>query len=121
MLRYFAFSTPFTSPFKTASGTLTHRNGLLLVLEQNGVTAFGEVAPLPGFSNESIGQVLTVLLENKDYLENGFKTGMIEPFIKIIHSIHALPSLAFGLDTLTFDYLAKTDHKSLQEFIFKDN
>lgn len=121
MLRYFAYSIPFHTPFKTASKTFTHRNGILLVLEQNGITAYGEVAPLPGFSPESIGQVLSVLLENQKYLENGFKTGMIEPFIKIVHSVHQFPSLAFGLDTLAFDYLSKTENKSLQEFIFKEN
>ena len=42
---------------------LTEREGFVVVLEMDGKTGLGEVAPLPGFSHESIEDVYPQLVE----------------------------------------------------------
>ncbi|WP_114787295.1 o-succinylbenzoate synthase [Vibrio tetraodonis] len=66
---------------------LTEREGFVVVLEMDGKTGLGEVAPLPGFSHESIEDVYPQLVEKLTFWKNGqwfdYK------------SLH--PSVAFGL------------------------
>lgn len=53
----FRYRLPFRAPLPLSTGTLTHREGLLLRLETDERTAWGEIAPLPGFSHESLDEV----------------------------------------------------------------
>ncbi|MDE0607516.1 MAG: o-succinylbenzoate synthase [Acidimicrobiaceae bacterium] len=43
------------SPLKTAHGEVTHRNGVLFSMSDGFHTGWGEAAPLPGWSRESLG------------------------------------------------------------------
>lgn len=121
MLRFFAFKFPFTVPFKTASGTITHRQGILMVLTLDGITAFGEVAPLPGFSPDRLEQILPILFNNRQYLVQGFKNGQIREIVEMLHSIHQFPALSFGLDMLVADFQAKSQQKPLLDFLFNQH
>ncbi|GAB5408206.1 MAG: dipeptide epimerase [Balneolaceae bacterium] len=118
MLRYFKYRTPFKKPFKTSLGLFTHREGIILVYKENEIQAFGEVAPLPGFSSESLTQVETVLIQNKKFLVGGFKDGNAEQVINVLDQIHEFPSLSYGLDTLQHDLKAKKQYKSLSTLLF---
>ncbi|MFV1884220.1 MAG: o-succinylbenzoate synthase [Balneola sp.] len=118
MLRYFRYSTPFKKPFKTSSGTFSTRKGIVLFFEFDGIQSFGEVAPLPGFSTESLDEVMVVLQQNKKYLEQAFLSGDGRQIINVLDQIHGFPSLSFGLDTLWHDFQAKKVNKSLSEFLF---
>ena len=118
MLRYFKYRTPFKNPFKTSSGTFSNREGIILSFEYDGVKALGEVAPLPGFSRESLDQVEVILQQNKQYLEQAFLSGDGRQIINVLDQIHGFPSLSFGLDTLWHDFQAKKVNKSLSEFLF---
>lgn len=118
MLRYFKYRTPFKHPFKTSLGSFTLREGIILVYEENGIQAFGEVAPLLGFSSESLIQVEAVLIQNKKFLVDGFKDGNATQVIKVLDQIHEFPSLSYGLDTLQHDLEAKRQKKSLSALLF---
>lgn len=118
MLRYFKYKTPFKQPFKTAIGEFSYREGIILVYEEGEIQAFGEVAPLSGFSSENLTQVETVLLQNKKFLSQGFKEGNAGQMIKVLDRIHEFPSLSFGLDTLLHDFKAKQENKPLSTLLF---
>ena len=113
MLSYYAFKIPFTSPFRISNQTLNTRNGIYLVFDTGDFRAYGEIAPLPGFSKETIHQVVAVLLENQRNLEQAILKNEVEQFISILDSIHNFPSLSFGLDLLMLDLKSKECSKSL--------
>jgi len=113
MLSYYAFKIPFTSPFRISNQTLNTRNGIYLVFDTGDFRAYGEIAPLPGFSKETIHQVVAVLLENQRNLEQAILKNEVEQFISILDSIHNFPSLSFGLDLLMLDLKSKERSKSL--------
>ncbi len=113
MLSYYAFKIPFTSPFRISNQTLNTRNGIYLVFDTGDFRAYGEIAPLPGFSKETIHQVVAVLLENQRNLEQAILKNEVEQLISILDSIHNFPSLSFGLDLLMLDLKSKERSKSL--------
>lgn len=120
MLRIFKYQTPFSEPFHTSVGTLTNREGLVLSFEKDEITAFGEISPLPGFSNETLEQVIQVLQHNRTFLNSAFLSGDEETIISLLDSIHQFPSLSFGLDTLLADLKAKQSGLSLHHYLFED-
>lgn len=121
MLKIFTYKIPFKKPFVTAKGSHKTRNGIILVFEHNGIEAYGEIAPLPGFSNYSIDQILPVLKINTKALENALIEDEFPQFFYVLSQIHSMPSLKFGLDTLYHDYQAKKAKKSLLSYLFKDS
>ncbi len=51
----FSYRLPLHEPLHLAGQTIHHREGLILRLEaENGAQGFGEIAPLPGFSRETL-------------------------------------------------------------------
>lgn len=118
MLRIFTYQIPFKKPFRTAGTTFSHREGIILNYSEQGIEAYGEVAPLPGFSEETLDQVREVLLLNRTNLQQALSDGQADEFIKLLDSIHQFPSLSFGLDTLNYDLQAKRKKLSLPEFLF---
>ncbi|MBO6534716.1 MAG: o-succinylbenzoate synthase [Balneolaceae bacterium] len=118
MFSVHAYKIPFSSPFQLAGKRFETRKGLILSFTDGDVTAYGEVAPLPGFSSESLEEILTVLLQNQRELDNAFRNGESGQLLSVLHSIHKIPSLSFGLDTLQADYLAKKAGVSLCEHLF---
>lgn len=118
MLRYFKYRTPFKTPFRIAFGEFSHREGIILTYEEHGINAFGEASPLPGFSNENLEQVESVLIQNKKFLTQAFIENDESQLIKVLDQIHNFPSLSFGLDSLSLDLQAKRDKKSLSSFLF---
>ena len=52
------YQARFVRPFQTAAGTLTQRQGLIVrVTDAEGRCGYGEAAPLPGFSDETLVDV----------------------------------------------------------------
>lgn len=57
------YRLPFREPLRMAFGTLTHREGLLLRLtDDEGRSGYGDAAPLPGMSKESLRDAADDLL-----------------------------------------------------------
>src|SRR5690606_31113626 len=54
----FRYRIPFARPLVTGAGTHTHREGLLLRYGLAPPYRYAEAAPLPGFSTETLDQVL---------------------------------------------------------------
>ncbi|GAA4886348.1 o-succinylbenzoate synthase [Ferrimonas pelagia] len=57
----YQYRLALNTPIKFAGQTLSHRDGLLVKLEQDGQSAWGDCSPLPGFSHDSFEQNRTAL------------------------------------------------------------
>jgi len=66
MFKVYKYSFPFSQPFKTGAGTLNKREGLIIQYAEKGSEFLSEIAPLPGFSIETIHDVSDVLTSNKN-------------------------------------------------------
>lgn len=119
MINLYTYRLPFKEPFQYASGKLSSREGIIITYKEDNITAFGEVAPLPGFSDESLLQAGELLLQhNKEDLHNALKHNSVDAFLGRHGQMHSLPSLAFAIDTLAHDLAAKRANKSLFEHLF---
>lgn len=59
----FRYRLPLTEPLRLAGDTITQRQGYLLrLITSEGTTAWGDAAPLPGFSAESLAETEAVLI-----------------------------------------------------------
>lgn len=121
MLSYYAFKIPFKTPFRISNQVISSRNGILLVFDAGDFKAYGEVAPLPGFSKESLEQVLSVLIENQKNLESAISNDDAEQLISILDSIHSFPSLSFGLDSLILDLKSRQEGRLISDMLFNSN
>lgn len=53
------YELPLTAPLQLGASTVAHRRGLLLrIRTEQGTVGWGEAAPLPGFSRESLADVI---------------------------------------------------------------
>lgn len=107
MLSIYSYTLPFNSPFTTASNTYTHRKGLILLFRDGDIEAYGDVAPLPGFSSESLDEVIAFLKLNRKAISDSIHKHTLGDLHNIFQSLHRIPSLIFGLDTLMHDLRAK--------------
>ena len=104
MLQVFRYSLPFLDPLRTAIGTISHRDGLILRYEN----ALGEIAPLPGFSSESLEDASTALASVMPDIRKALESADHNRLMEVAQST-GLPSIAFGLDTLWHN-LQSTKH-----------
>ncbi|MDZ7807109.1 MAG: hypothetical protein U5K71_08325 [Gracilimonas sp.] len=113
MLKYYKYHLPFSSPLQVSGKKFFHRDGVILTYEdpESGQTAYGEIAPLPGFSSEEIHEVIEVLRSNRGYISSSIKENNGAEALKVLDRIHRFPSLSFGLDTLLHDLAAKREGK----------
>ena len=65
----FRYGLPLTAPLPLAHGVLERRDGLLLkLMTDDGRVGWGEAAPLPGFSAESIDEAASALTTHAELL-----------------------------------------------------
>jgi o-succinylbenzoate synthase len=118
MLNFYSYRLPFKTPFRSAGNSHSHREGIILVFKDGTTEAYGEVAPLPGFSTETLEQVTEVLKLNHKQLEEALEAGEVSALLQVIDQIHHFPSLSFGIDTLIHDLEAKKKGQSLGNYLF---
>lgn len=121
MLKYYKYHLPFNSPLQVSGTKFFHRDGVILAFEdpESGQTAFGEIAPLPGFSTEDLQNVIEVLRSNRGYINTSIKENNGNETLTVLDRIHRFPSLSFGLDTLLHDLAAKREGRSLANYLFE--
>ena len=64
------FSIPFVKPLQTSNDIYDHREGVWLKIDCENFSGFGEAAPLPGFSEESLKEVYYALEGFHHAIEN---------------------------------------------------
>lgn len=120
-INYYTYCFPFKEPFRTHAGKYQVRKGVILELVEGERTALGEAAPLPGFSQESIEDVLRQVRQFHHEIRKLFEGACTLGDLQVFHRKHdILPSLQFGLDTLATDLLSQRERISATEFLFED-
>jgi o-succinylbenzoate synthase len=106
MLSIYTYSIPFTRPFRTGTGDISTREGIVLVFRHDTVTAVAEASPLPGFSSESLQEVLDAISASRSQTEAFFRSGFTSGNLKqFLDDAPPLPSLQFALSHIGIDIL----------------
>jgi len=96
---FYPFDIKLKTPFKNSSFLIKSRKGFIIkITDENNSSAFGESAPLPGFSKETFEEVEIAI--NKLYyliLEKASKEKEFD-LISELKAISHLPSLHFGIE-----------------------
>lgn len=118
MLSLYAYKLPFKTPFKTGAGVFTHREGFILHFSARNSSSVTEIAPLPGFSKETLPEVEKLIISSlqkwNDALKS-FKT--TEDLSSWLHSQKLPPSVEFGLSALGLDILSRLNHESIMNML----
>jgi O-succinylbenzoate synthase len=107
-------------PITTAREIVTERRVLIVRLtSDNGFSGYGEAAPLPGLSYETIEQVETELARNSDRLVG---LDILSSWSEMERSISAnlpdiSPSLRFALETAAWDLAAQSTRQPLCQWL----
>jgi O-succinylbenzoate synthase len=88
-LRVYSYSLPFKEPLQVGKQILHTRGGFVIkVTDKEGSSGYGEAAPLPGYSTESLAQVKKQLLHLTKH----------QPQLTVLPG-ELYPSAAFALET----------------------
>lgn len=94
---------PLKSPVKLDRTALRNRKGLILqLIDEQGRNGFGEIAPFPGFSRETLDEAES---ETKLIITSGSDYMSIDNFPKKISN--SFPSIKFGFESAVLDLKAK--------------
>lgn len=120
-LNAYTYAFPFKEPFQTSSETFTERRGLVLELKDGEIEALGEAAPLPGFSAETLDEVVQQLKTFSSEIIELFQKDLSLDAMQVFHRKNNIyPSLQFALDTLVVDFLSQRAGTTAQDFLFDD-
>ncbi|MCC5906373.1 MAG: hypothetical protein JJU13_09210 [Balneolaceae bacterium] len=107
MLSFYEYHLPFKQPLETGAGSFLHRKGILISFSEDGRYFLSEASPLPGFSQDTLPDVTSALLENSEllsrFLASSFNKDKLNTLLKKLPS---LPSLQFGLSFLGAEILS---------------
>jgi len=110
-VKIYSYRLPLVRPLLLTRETLQERQGFLLSLSSDtGHTAWGEAAPLPGFSRETLAETGTALRGLRDKLAGAAVPESIEQlngqFNDWLSSFTLCPSAQFAVETAALGLLA---------------
>lgn len=117
LIRAYRYDIPFRIPFRAGTLTFSQRSGILLSLAHQGVQAWSEAAPLPGYSQESLKEVIDLLQVDRRKLTEGLLTWPLERWQAWMEHAELPPSLMFALDGLRADLQAKLHGIPLHRYL----
>ncbi|WP_372637984.1 o-succinylbenzoate synthase [Fodinibius sp.] len=117
----YTYQLPFKKPLESSNYVYAQREGVIFAVSGPGGPCYGEAAPLPGFSSETLEDVTTQI---KTHLEDwSTLLGSDHPIQELQAHFLAettLPALQFALDGLAYQVAAQKARQSLISFLFKD-
>ena len=118
----YRYSLPLRKPLALKGATLRRREGLLLRLSgDEGSEGWGETAPLPGFSEESLDQAIVQLrrlagsLIGRQVADDW--TDRDGVFGRELEGVAPAPSVRFGLESAVWNLYAASSGKTLPELL----
>ena len=122
-LECWQYEVPLTTPLVTAKGCINSRQGLIIVGRSNDErVAHGEIAPLPGYSQETLVEARASLLKLRDFLRGCPIPSTLSSLERLIEAIEkditCLPSVIFGLETMLFDLASQQESCSLSHWYY---
>src|SRR5680860_464663 len=120
-LHFYTYNLPFKHVFSTAAKKFSYREGLCIELQKDGLRSLGEVAPLPGFSVESLEDVKKQLKTLQPAIFRFFDAPFsLKDISHFLESHHFYPSVQFGLYSLAIFFLAQKKGCSAHHLLFDD-
>lgn len=120
-LKYYKYRLPFVTPLQTSNSTFKFREGFILEYTTGDDQYYGEVAPLPGYSKESLKEVLQLLQAHKDLIVSTLDAEKPTETFKSLYGEKEWPtSIQFGLDSLAYQIQAFQKKSSLTDFLFTE-
>jgi O-succinylbenzoate synthase len=116
----YRYSLPFSSPLTLGGVTLHHREGLLLKLSGDDSSAgWGETAPLPGFSWESVGETALQLRRLAGtMLGREVKEDWVDPYGESLRELDRVaPSVRFGFELAIWNLYGESSGRTLPELV----
>jgi O-succinylbenzoate synthase len=113
---------PLVSAFETSFGRITHRECILLTVQSDGLTGYGEcVADRdPGYSYETIGTAWHIIKDFIAPLVLGQNVHDAEDFQRRVDGIRGHNLAKAGVEMAIWDLLGKRAGKSLREMLGGD-
>lgn len=120
-LNGYQYRLPFSESFATSKKSFEYREGLILEFISENQRIYSEAAPLPGFSRDTLEEVIVSLQQNKSAIANTLQSEDITSSLISFHQNLSLPpALAFAVDCLAYKIAAHRENKSLQHYLFPD-
>lgn len=118
MLNLYRYRLPFKRPFITGAGTFEHREGLIIRYCNSDIDVVSEVAPLPGFSKESLRQTEIYLSSKRKQLSHFFDRHFTASELNSwLNTQSVYPSVDFGLSSLGLSILSVRQKKRLHSVL----
>lgn len=118
MFSVYRYKLSFKRPFVTGAGTFKHREGVILRYHDSYTDRISEAAPLPGFSKESLSDIITVLAGNRQsilsFLSDPFDLQTLALFTD---SFSDFPSLQCSISILGMQVLADRKDRTVSELL----
>src|SRR5512147_3226125 len=110
-------SMPLVAPFETSFGRETDRQGILITLQADGLTAYGECVATrdPGYNYETAGTAWHILKDFIAPLILGQDIKDAADFQKRVEGIRGHHLAKAGVEMALWDLIGKRDGKSLKE------
>jgi O-succinylbenzoate synthase len=112
-------SMPLVAPFETSFGRETDRQCVLITLQAEGLTGYGECVATrdPGYNYETAGTAWHILKDFVAPLLLGQDVTTAEDFQRRVEGIRGHHLAKAGVEMALWDLLGKRDGKSLKEMI----
>jgi o-succinylbenzoate synthase len=110
-------SMPLVAPFETSFGRETDRQCVIITLQSEGLTAYGECVATrePGYSYETTGTAWHILKDFIAPLILGRDVTDAQDFQKRVEGIRGHHLAKAGVEMALWDLIGKREHKSLRE------
>ena len=117
-VRLYRYRLPLNPPVRWGGEAHTHRAGLLVAMESGGTVGWGEAAPLPGFSKETLAEAETALRPVAAAASAPVTFHRAEPFavsvsLGEVQTCDLPPSAAFAVESAVADLFARHTRQSL--------
>lgn len=118
MIDLYKYRLPFISPFHIADMVFNHREGFFLHYHDSDYETLTEIAPLPGFSDESMSDAQECLTDHLTQIHELLYTAETLPGLSAdIQTLNLLPSVQFGVSTAGISLLAQRAHTSIHQLL----
>jgi len=119
-VQYKIYKRRFKKPLTTVRGSWSTRHGVIIRLDaDNGMAGFGEAAPLPGFSRETVEEVANAFEAVLEHLVESEIPGRLEDIAALAAEFmpEDIPSGRFALETALCDLAAQLAGKPLARWL----
>ncbi|MDH5570864.1 MAG: o-succinylbenzoate synthase [Gammaproteobacteria bacterium] len=113
-----SYTLPLKQIWQTSSGKFNQRQGLLIKLQTEQYTAYGDCAPLPQAGTETLEQAQSWLIEKTKNIRHVNAQSVLSEIkqYNFSNSINC-PAAYCGLETALLDLMAQTDNISLARYL----